>query len=68
VPIIGSGFAKAQVGALPLLVLLLTSYVTAAMERPVCTLRIILPTQVVAPAMFEVTKTYCESLGFKQVG
>lgn len=68
VPIIGSGFAKAQVGPLPLLVLMLTSYVTAAMERPVCTLRIILPTQVVAPAMFEVTKTYCESLGFKQVG
>lgn len=68
VPIIGSGFAKAQVGALPLLVLLLTSYVTAAMERPVCTLRIVLPTQIIAPAMFEVTKTYCESLGFKQIG
>jgi hypothetical protein len=42
VPVIGSGFARNQVGRVPLLILLLTSYLTAAMEIPICGLEIVL--------------------------
>jgi hypothetical protein len=66
-PIFGSGLAKAKVGPVPLLVLLLTSYVTAAMEKPLCAIRIVLPTTDLNPAVFEITKTYCQSMGFREV-
>jgi hypothetical protein len=42
VPVIGSGFARNQVGRVPLLILLLTSYLTAAIEIPICGLEIVL--------------------------
>jgi hypothetical protein len=67
VPIIGSGYAGAKVGVIPLLMLLLISYVTATAEARVGELRIVLPPKGVNPAVFEVTKTYCESMGFREI-
>jgi hypothetical protein len=66
VPIVGSGFAQAQVGVTPLLFLLLTSYVTAAMERPLCKLHIVVSPAAVDPSIFELSKSYCDSLGFRE--
>ena len=45
--------------------LLITSYVTAAMEEPVCPIRIVLPPHAHDLGAFEVALSYCESLGFK---
>lgn len=64
-PVIGSGYANAEVGPNPLLMLLITSYVTAAMEEPVCPIRIVLPPDAHDLSAFEVAQSYCESLGFK---
>lgn len=64
-PVIGSGYANAEVGPNPLLMLLITSYVTAAMEEPVCPIRIVLPPHAHDLGAFEVALSYCESLGFK---
>jgi hypothetical protein len=64
-PVIGSGYANAEVGPNPLLMLLITSYVTAAMEEPVCPIRIVLPRDAHDLSAFEVAQSYCESLGFK---
>jgi hypothetical protein len=64
-PVIGSGFANAEVGPNPLLMLLITSYVTATMEEPICPIRIVLPPQAHDLSAFEVAQSYCESLGFK---
>lgn len=66
-PVIGSGYANAEVGPNPLLMLLITSYVTAAMEEPVCPIRIVLPAHAHDLSAFEVARSYCESLGFKAV-
>lgn len=67
VPIIGSGFARAQVGQVPLLVLLLTSYVTSAMEMPICSLEIVLWPDSTDVELLELAKLYCETLGFRAV-
>jgi len=64
-PLIGSGYANAEVGPNPLLMLLITSYVTAAMEEPICPIRIVLPKEAHDLSAFEVAQSYCESLGFK---
>lgn len=65
VPVIGSGLARAEVGPNPLLMLLITSYVTAAMERPICPIRILLRTDAFDLGAFELAQSYCESLGFR---
>lgn len=67
VPIIGAGFARAQVGQVPLLVLLLTSYVTAAMEMPICPLEIVLWPDATDVGLLELSKVYCETLGFRVI-
>ncbi len=65
-PVVGSGFAKAKVGLTPLLMLQLTSYVTSAMEYPICAMRIVLARDSTDLDIFELTKSYCESLGFHE--
>jgi hypothetical protein len=65
VPIIGSGFARAQVGRVPLLILLLTSYLTAAMEMPVCGLEIVLHPDDTDLDLLELVKAYCDILGYR---
>jgi hypothetical protein len=64
-PIIGSGYANTQVGSNPLLMLILTSYITAAMEAPVGPIRIIVPDAAHDLSAFELAQSYLESLGFK---
>jgi len=65
VPVIGSGFARAQVGRVPLLILLLTSYLTAAMEMPICGLEIVLHSDDTDLDLLELVKTYCDILGYR---
>jgi Domain of unknown function (DUF6430) len=65
VPIIGSGFARAQVGRVPLMVLLLTSYLTAAMEMPICGLEIVLRPDDTDLDLLELVKSYCDILGYR---
>jgi Domain of unknown function (DUF6430) len=65
VPVIGSGFARAQVGRVPLLILLLTSYLTAAMEMPVCALEIVLHSDDTDLDLLELVKAYCDILGYR---
>jgi hypothetical protein len=65
-PVVGSGYAKARVGLIPLLMLQLTSYVTSAMEAPICAMRIVLARDSTDLDIFELTKSYCESLGFRE--
>jgi hypothetical protein len=65
VPVIGSGFARAQVGRVPLLILLLTSYLTAAMEMPICALEIVLRPDDTDPDLLELVKAYCDILGYR---
>jgi hypothetical protein len=65
VPIIGSGYARANVGRMPMLVLLLTSYLTSAMETPICDLEIVVHPSYADPDLLELAKTYCEILGYK---
>jgi Domain of unknown function (DUF6430) len=64
-PVIGSGFARAQVGRVPLILLLLTSYITAAMEMPTCGLELVLSRDDADPDLLELIKAYCEILGYK---
>lgn len=64
-PVIGSGFARAQVGRVPLILLLLTSYVTAAMEMPICGLEVILHPDDADPDLLELVRSYCDILGYK---
>ena len=64
VPVIGSGFARAQVGRVPLLILLLTSYLTAAMEMPICGLEIVLRPDDTDLDLLELVKSYCDILGY----
>jgi hypothetical protein len=64
-PVIGSGYANTEVGPNPLLMLLITSYVTAAMESPICPIRIVLPREAHDLSAFELAQSYCQSLGFK---
>lgn len=66
-PVIGSGFARAQVGRVPLVLLLLTSYLTAAMEMPVCSLEVVLQPDDADPDLLELIKDYCEILGYKTI-
>jgi hypothetical protein len=63
-PVIGSGHANAQVGPNPLLMLLLTSYITAAMEDPVGAVRIMMRDTAHDLSSFELAQSYLESLGF----
>ena len=65
VPVIGSGFARAQVGRVPLVILLLTSYLTAAMERPICGLEIVLDPDETDLDLLELVKAYCDILGYR---
>jgi Domain of unknown function (DUF6430) len=65
VPVIGSGFARAQVGRVPLLILLLTSYLTAAMEMPICALEIVLHSDDTDLDVLELVKAYCDILGYR---
>jgi Thoeris protein ThsA, Macro domain len=67
VPVIGSGFARAQVGRVPLIILLLTSYLTAAMEMPVCGLEIVLHPDDADLDLLELVKAYCEILGYRAI-
>jgi Domain of unknown function (DUF6430) len=64
-PVIGSGFARAQVGRVPLILLLLTSYVTAAMEMPICGLEVVLRPDDADPDLLELVRSYCDVLGYK---
>jgi hypothetical protein len=59
------GFARAKVGLTPLLMLQLTSYVTSAMEYPICAMRIVLAPDSTDLDLFEATTSYCESLGLR---
>lgn len=56
-PVIGSGFARAQVGRVPLVLLLLTSYLTAAMEMPICSLEVVLQPDDADPDLLELVKS-----------
>lgn len=67
VPVIGSGFARAQVGRVPLIILLLTSYLTAAIEMPICGLEIVLHPDDTDLDLFELVKAYCDILGYRAV-
>ena len=67
VPVIGSGFARAQVGRVPLIILLLTSYLTAAMEMPVCGLEIVFHPDDTDLDLLELVKAYCDILGYRVV-
>ncbi len=67
-PVIGSGLARAEVGPNPLLMLLITSYVTAAMEKPICPVRILLREDAFDLGAFELAQSYCQSLGFRSAG
>ena len=63
-PVIGSGLARAQLGPMPLLMLLLTSYITAAMEVPVCHLRVVFPGRLELSSAIDLCREYGEALGF----
>lgn len=67
VPVIGSGFARAQVGRVPLLILLLTSYLTTAMEMPICGLEIVLYADDTDLDLLELVKAYCDILGYRTI-
>jgi len=67
VPVIGSGFARAQVGRVPLIILLLTSYLTAAMEMPICALEIVLHPDDTDLDLLELIKAYCDILGYRVI-
>jgi hypothetical protein len=67
VPVIGSGFARAQVGRVPLIILLLTSYLTAAMEMPICGLEIVLHPDDADLDLLELVKAYCDILGYRAI-
>lgn len=64
-PVIGSGFARSQVGRVPLILLLLTSYVTATMEMPICGLEVVLHPDDADPDLLELVRSYCDILGYK---
>jgi hypothetical protein len=66
-PVIGSGYARARVGLPPMLMLLLSSYLTSAMEAPICDLEIVLHPSNADPDLLELTKAYCEALGYKSI-
>lgn len=67
VPVIGSGFARAQVGRVPLILLLLTSYLTSAMEMPICDLEVVLHPDDADPDLLELVRSYCDILGYKTI-
>lgn len=67
VPIIGSGFARAQVGSTLLLTLLITSYLTASTERRVCDLEVVVHPKDADPELLEFAKSYSELLGYRVV-
>jgi len=67
VPVIGSGFARAQVGRVPLIILLLTSYLTAAMEMPICGLEVVLHPNDTDLDLLELVKAYCDILGYRAI-
>jgi hypothetical protein len=67
VPVIGSGFARAQVGRVPLIMLMLTSYLTAAMEMPICGLEIVFHPDDADLDLLELVKAYCDILGYRAI-
>jgi hypothetical protein len=67
VPVIGSGFARAQVGRVPLILLLLTSYLTSAMEMSICDLEVVLHPDDADPDLLELVRSYCDILGCKTI-
>jgi hypothetical protein len=67
VPVIGSGFARAQVGRVPLMLLLLTSYLTSAMEMHICDLEVVLHPDDADPDLLELIRSYCDILGYKTI-
>jgi hypothetical protein len=67
VPIIGAGFAHAQVGRTMLLTLLLTSYSTASSERRVGDLVLVIPRADADYELVEFAKSYSELVGYKMM-
>jgi hypothetical protein len=51
----------------PLLILLLTSYLTAAMEMPICGLEIALHSDDADLDLLELVKAYCDILGYRTI-
>lgn len=64
-PVVGSGLAQARVGRLPLLLVMLTSYITASAEQPVCPIVIVLPDSTIGSGLLEVAREVCQQLGFR---
>jgi hypothetical protein len=67
VPLIGAGFSRTKVGPIPLLMVLLISYVTASMEVPTCRLQIVLGTDVNLSTAIEVVREFADALGFVEI-
>jgi hypothetical protein len=65
IPVVGSGYARAHVGRIPMLIILLTSYLTSAMETPICDIEIVIHPSDADPDVLELAKSYCEILGYK---
>lgn len=64
VPVIASGFTRARPGPLPLLLLLVTSYVMSHMDHPVCPVRIVLPEALDVISAVEILDAYTRAHGF----
>jgi hypothetical protein len=67
VPIIGAGFAHAQVGQTMLLTLLLTSYSTASVERRVADLDLVIRRADADYELVEFAKSYSELVGYRML-
>jgi hypothetical protein len=52
-------------GRVPLIILLLTSYLTAAMEMPICGLEVVLHPDDTDLDLLELVKAYCDILGYR---
>lgn len=64
-PVIGSGYARAQIGFVPLLLLQLSSYITSSMEMPIGALTIIVLPQDGTADVFQLVEDFCVELGFR---
>jgi HAMP domain-containing protein len=67
VPVIGGGFARAQVGATLLVNLMLASYTMASMEMPVADLDLVMYPAEVNYELLEFARAYTELLGYKVI-
>lgn len=64
-PVVGSGYARAQVGFVPLLLLQLSSYITSSMEVPIGPLTIVVLPQDGTADVFQLVEDFCVELGFR---